>query len=432
MQNEKSYGKNYYALAITLGALAFISGLYFSKNLLNYASAFGFPVIGLFALPFFSLLFIVVVAWKKQSVCSRHLMMAALIFLLGVLPFSKSLFQDIHYNWWDDGNRYSVCAHNMIDNHTLYGGDKLVTGTHRNRYAFQAGYRYFLALEFLIFQHEDRLLQIINIFLWCIIAGTLIRALQNLAINESLFRIILIFLFGASIYATKNILMGLSEWFCVLLLLIYAICTIQKKIILSIVFLALAVFVRQNQIFCALLLFLLSIIQTNKKISGVLIFIAVLLLPLYHNLYFDHSWSFFPDYNSYALYFIPETTGNQAHDFLLMLGNTLMRYLGFDWQRNFMANFFGIIFIPCGVIMAIMMFRYLRGTHKAFFIACILFALASSFVLNWAYFPRFEFINLFFVLTGFILLWQLQLQSVNLKNYFLLLLNRNLKTTNNN
>src|SRR5580704_11609194 len=235
MQTEKGHEKNYYALASILSVGALVSGLLLRKNLLDYSPALGLPLIGFFALPFFSLLYIVVIAWKNQKLKGYHLIISCLIFLFAALPFCQSFFQDIHHNWWDDGYRYSICAHNMVDNHTLWGGDRLVIKTTHNRYAFQAGYRYFLALEFLILKHENRLLQIINILLWVMSIGLLIKNLQRLSLPDILFKGCLIFIVGSSIYATKNILMGLSEWFCVLLVILYLVCMIQKRIILAIV-----------------------------------------------------------------------------------------------------------------------------------------------------------------------------------------------------
>lgn len=410
----KNIKPNNYAVAAIISAIAFIAGLFFKKNLFYYPWVFGSPVAGLFIPPFASLSFFVFAA-LKEKINYRHFLVSAAIFFISVLPFSQSLFQDVKNFWWDDGYRYSVPAHNMVDKKTLWGGDKLVAKTNNNRYTYQAGYRYFLALEFLIFRHENRLLQVINIFLWCFVVCAFMQSLQNLFLPDILNNLILFFLLGASVYACKNILMNLSEWFFVLLMLLYLILLLKNKITPAIIFLSLAVFVRQNQLPIILLLFLLTIIQTNKKIITSFVFILILLLPVYHNLYYDHSLSFFPDYVKYAL-FIPTSTGNQFLDFLLMLRNTAIHYLGFDWQRSLSVNFFGIIFIPTAVIAVFLMFKNLNSFNRKIFIYSIALILLSSIVMNYAYFPRFEFANLFCMMISFLILWRFQLRLTDVKN----------------
>jgi hypothetical protein len=417
MQEENHRGKVYYRLACALALVGFLSGFFFQKELHAYHSVFGLPVRGLFVPPSLCLFFILYTAWKRQMLYWRHFMMSLLIFLSGMLPLKESLLQDVHYNWWDDGYRYSLCAHNMVDHQTLWGGDRLVARTDDNIYAFQAGYRYFLALELLILRHENRLFQIINLSIWCLVVSLLVQSIQKQAIDGFLYKVILCFLFGASIYATKNILMGLSEWCCILLLMLQVIFMQKNNIMVGIVFLALAVFIRQNQLPAVFVFFLLSLALTNRKPLAILLFIAILLMPVYHNLYYAHRWTFFYNYKYYPI-LIPVSTGSGILDFLIMTRNTALHYLGFDWQRSLTANLFGIIFIPTGVLAAVYMFRALRGVYRSIFIFCLLMILSSSIILNYAYFPRFEFANFFCMLTGFLIIWQLQVRSVNLKKYF--------------
>jgi hypothetical protein len=408
----------YYVIALLICALAFSGVCYFRDDLNAYSWAFGPKVLVLFIPPLFSMTFMVIVA-INQRVIARDLMTASAIFFISLVPLGKNCIQDIQYFKQDDGYRYSVCAHNMVNKKTLIGGDLLFVGNyvHNNRYVFQAGYRYFLALELILLQHENRLLQIINLFLWCLVIFGLIRLLQDLFLPSILLNIILLFVFGASLYAFKNILMGLSEWLCVLFLLLFLISLKKNKIIPAVIFLALMVFVRQNQLPVVLLFLLFALLQKKNKILPILVFTAVLLLPLYHNLYYDHSFAFFHDYGNY-LDLIPTTTGNVIKDFLIMIRNTSLHYLGFDLYRSITSNLFGFIFIPMGMTMVVLMYKELNSFNRKVFTLCIGLCVLTSVILNHAYFPRFEFVNFFSILTGFTILWQLQLRLVDLKATF--------------
>jgi hypothetical protein len=162
---------------------------------------------------------------------------------------------------------------------------------------------------------------------------------------------------------------------------------------------------------------LLALFQKKNKILPVLIFTAVLLLPVYHNLYYDHSFAFFHDYGNY-LDLIPTTTGNVIKDVLIMIRNTSVHYLGFDLYRTITSNFFGFAFIPTAMIMAVMMYIELNSFNKKVFTLCIGLCLLTSVILNHAYFPRFEFVNFFSILSGFTILWHMQTELVDLKGRF--------------
>ena len=408
----------YYVIAFLICALSFSGVFYFRTGLIAYPWAFGPKVFVLFIPPLLSTSFLIIVA-LKQKLVARDLLISSAMFFICLSPLGKNFFQDIQYFKQDDGYRYSLCAHNMVNKKTLIGGDLLFVGNyvHNNRFVFQAGYRYFLALELILLHHENRLLQIINLFLWCVTIFELIRLLQDLFLPAFLFNMILFFVFGASLYAFKNILMGLSEWLCVLFLLLFLIFLIRKKIIPAVIFLALMVFVRQNQLPVVLLFLLLALFQKKNKALPVLVFAAVLLLPVYHNLYYDHSFAFFHDYGNY-LDLIPSTTGNVIEDMLIMIRNTSVHYLGFDLYRSITSNFFGFAFIPMAMIMVVFMYKELNSLNKKVFMLCIVLCLSTSVILNHAYFPRFEFVNFFSILSGFTILWQMQLKLVDLKSSF--------------
>ncbi len=369
--------------------------------------AFGWPTVGLFVPATIALFYISISAWRQQILTIRHFFVATTIFLIGFLPFAKSFNQQIKQNWWDDGYRYSVTARNMVNSKTLWGGDSLINKNDGITYRFQPGYRYFLALEYLIFAHENRLFQITNLAIWCIAIFLLLKKIQQLSMPPLLFKIILIFLFGASVYAFKNILMGLSEWLFVLFILIFTILFLDRRTIPAICFLALAAFIRQNQLPAVLLLFIFGLVRTNQKILASVLFICILMLPLYHNLYYAHSPAFFANYSKYPI-LVYHGTGHIFHDFLFMVRNTSLHYIGFDWQRSMSTNFFGVIFIPTGVCMIILMFLDLHRRYRILFVVSLILILASSVILNYAYFPRFEFANLMCGMVSYIILRSFQ------------------------
>ena len=121
-------------------------------------------------------------------------------------------------------------------------------------------------------------------------------------------------------------------------------------------------------------------------------------LPILHNVYYADSWQWFPRFvGGLENMIIPDSTGIVLKDLFISLYRTSLHYLlGVDLIfHNTRQNIFGITFIPAGVVMIFLMYRKMKGNLKWLFLLQIVFVVGPTLIVNWAYFPRFEFINLY-------------------------------------
>jgi len=390
-----------YLLFFLFAGLGIIVSLQNRDGILQNSGYFGPFTLGLFIPLISAIFFLLATALKAATVNRLDILLTLLVFLISALPFISMLNNAIVYPEIDDGYRYSISAHYMVDHKTLWGADGIVLKNEAIRhYVFNPGYRYFLALELFIFGTETRGFQLFNLLIWVMIMCFFVKQLSMLFRQGFEKYLAILFIAGTAIYAPKNILMNLSEWLCVIWFILFFLSYINNRTTLAVIFLGLVVFTRQNLLFASLLLLFFTLKgNTIKKGSGYLaLYFLLISIPLLHNLYFAGKWQWMPNYGSVVKnIFIPDSTGNMITDILISFYRTSLHYiLGVDLIfHNARQNFFGIVFIPAGVVLLILLYRKIPASVKWFFMLQAIFTVGPSLLLNWAYFPRFEFINLY-------------------------------------
>jgi hypothetical protein len=224
-------------------------------------------------------------------------------------------------------------AHNMIANNTLWGSDQIRFPNEGKAYITQPGYRYFVALELLIFQKLYRFVSIVNIGIFISAIYILLKIVYEKT-DQTKLRLILSAIIILSVpYATKNILMGLPEWLTVVLLIYFAWFYFMKpNAFIAFIILAFVPFLRQNLLPPVLLTLLVHVITQKINYKIIVVFIFILLLPVYHNLYYAGECRFFTSVFQWP--FIEyESTGSTGFK-LFQIFNNLMHYADFDFNND--------------------------------------------------------------------------------------------------
>lgn len=363
-------------------------------KLLPHSSAEFAPVLfPFFIAPFFTLLW---VAFRQLIGKPISIFTALLIFSGISIPLLPCLNNVFYANIYDDSGRYFVYAEYMIENKTLWGADAIVYGFLEHKsYATQPGYRYLDAVYLSIFGKPIRLIQFVNSFLFTFITIFSVKRLMNgekIGNKLALFATLLVVLsFPAGL---KNCLQNLSEWFTVCLLSCSAMAFLRKKYLLFAFLFAFSIFFRQNLFFANSFLFVVLLftdfIPVNKKISTFLIYVLILLLPLYHNLYFDGSARFFVDIWEPYPYLKGEFLGFESINFSY-LKNNLLRNLGLRFpslEQSILA-----LFIPFFLFFLFYCWLKMERFPKMtiFIFTGLLFAPMILFTTN-TYYPRFQYV----------------------------------------
>lgn len=393
--------------------LLFVTGLTCSfilyPNAKDYPYQFGKQMIGLFIPPFLTGVYFFYSLSQEES-DKTVLGKAIALFFLQLIPFFSLFFQETAPNQGEDFARNLAYAQNMIANCTLWGGDKIAYPDEGNAFVTQPGYRYFIALEMLLFKKLYRIVSIVNILFFII---SLFFFLKTIVVSmaKSRFRSLLMLLLVLAIpYATKNILMGLSEWFMVsvLMLSVYFYKARQFSL-LPIVLLALVPFIRQNTLPSVVLLAAWVIFNSKQKLLLSLLFLIILMLPLYHNLYYAGEWRFFVsiyhwpflNYNS-QLKNIEPTGINYWGVF-----NNLLHYAGVHIKNNRSIDFLEEAFLFLSPFVFIYFFiqkKHFSGYLRIFFLMITLGVIIPTVFFATDFYPRFEFVCVFFAIATFMFL----------------------------
>jgi hypothetical protein len=73
-------------------------------------------------------------------------------------------------------------------------------------------------------------------------------------------------------------------------------------------------------------------------------------------------------------------------------------------MQNVWANLMSLMFIPLGTFLFFKAIIFLKGRLKIYYLAISLSAILPTLIFGWAYYPRFEWVNLSLVLLLFALL----------------------------
>lgn len=398
-------GKTIYWLWLTIALAGGIAVWLLRPGIDNFPYANGKPLLA-FYLPLpLALLFVAPIAWRRK-LQKRYALLALLLFCVLFAPLSPLLLKSYEHRPQDDAFRYRVAATNIAHQNTLWGSDDVVFHTNRKIYMTQPGYRYYLAMWIKIAGGEMRMFQLINMFVYLVAATLFLIQLSRASIDEIFRRGLILFLLVSSLFATKLIMMGLMEWLVAAMMMLFACCYLTKKTTLSVAILALIPFMRQNLLVAVLCLFAWVIVQRKRYVLNAIIFFLILLLPLYHNLYYAGRWIFVSTYYNQQGYLVLES----GSTFFIQLAHTfiyhVLLYGGIDWRLpNAAANLLAVTFVPLGTALSIYGLTRLRMPRKMYYGAISLAAIVPTLVLGGrAYYPRFEWINLMWVMITFVVI----------------------------
>ncbi len=388
---------------IIITGVGFLSSMFGFLLLNGYSYNFGKQLAGVFVPPFLSVLYLTFAA-TKHDLSSKHLLLALASYGVQILPFAPLFFQVFRPTGQDDFSRYYLYAKNMVDSRTLWGGDKLFFAEAGYHYVTQPGYRYLVYLELLLFGNLSRLVQFFNIGLYITAVFCFQKTIKAKLENKQMTHMMLLLVLLSTPYAVKNLLMGLPEWFTVLLLQFtcyFYLMARQSKV--AVLLLGLVPFFRQNLLIAVLLLWLVLLWRNRERKALFFIFLAVLLLPLYHNLYYAGQWRFFVDV--FELPFLKENGNNAVLNFALILNN-LLHYIGMDVNDGKIGlSFVAALFLPYSLLVYFFMVMAIaRKGMQSLFIAITISVAVPVILLGTAYYPRFEFVNVYTIMAAFLLL----------------------------
>lgn len=174
--------------------------------------------------------------------------------------------------------------------------------------------------------------------------------------------------------------------------------------------LALVCFIRQNTLPAVLLLTAWIIMANKNKMLLLFLFLLVLLLPVYHNLYFAREWRFFVSiyhwpflsYESPSKY-VSSSGFNHVHVF-----SNLLHYLGVHVRSDGSVDFLeeSFIFLLPFIFMYYKIQKVFFWGHKWFFYMMVTLSIILPTVFFATdFYPRFEFVCVYFVLAAFFYLY---------------------------
>ncbi|WP_127132524.1 hypothetical protein [Pseudoflavitalea rhizosphaerae] len=362
----------------------------------------GKSLIGVFIPPFIAVVYLTYTGYK-YSLNRKLLIKTLLLYFIQITPFLPVFLQTFQPTPANDFARYYLYAKNMFDNNTLWGGDQLFYDKLGRGLVTQPGYRYFIFLELLVFRDLYRIVSFFNITLLIIGIYCFLRVIHELTITGKFKKAILVLVVLITPFAIKNLLMGMPEWLTACLFMGCSYFLVVRRNELAAVFLlGLIPFFRQNLVITALLLLLYILVNSKERILLFITFFLVLLLPLYHNLYYAGEWKFFVDLLDYPFYNYTPDKQISGYNINLLINN-IVHYFGIDISGGRIeVSFIGAIFLPYSVILFFLMFRYLyRPAEKIFYFLITMSAVGPAILMANAYYPRFEFMNVIVMMICF-------------------------------
>jgi hypothetical protein len=373
-----------------------LSAVYFFPLLDHYPYNSGPNLLAAYLPLFLSVCYLVVMSYRFKT-DKKILVKTFLLYFILIAPYTPLMLQVFKPTFGDDFHRYYTYARFMIDHKTLYGGDSLAFPGMGRYYLTQPGYRYFIAGELVLFRDLFRFVQFINLALLLLGIFFFIQVLTNQSTKHSTWILLIILLFTP--YAIKNTLMGLSEWFTAFLLMLATWLYVMKRSAAAAIFvLALVPFFRQNLLIAILLIALYIFLQNRNKWALLPCFLVPILLPLYHNLYFAGEWRFLVKLHAVPLF---NSSSSVAFN-TAVIGKNLFRLVGLEiTERQVRFDWMAFAFLPLALFMMIPLTRSLSKRWRWYFILMALAALLPGLFLGKDYYPRFEFMSIVVILTGY-------------------------------
>lgn len=363
----------------------------------------GAETICLFIPPFLCVINIYISGYNNRFGL-KNIILSLLLFLILNIPFRNSLFNEVKPNPGDDFEYCFKYAQNMITNKTLWGGDQIRFPNESKSYITQPGYRYFVALELLIFQKLYRFVSILNISIFITAVFFLFKTIHSVTISRKM-KFMFSFLIIFSIpYATKNILMGLPEWLAITLLMFFTyFYFLKNKPIAAFIILAFIPFLRQNLLPPVLVFLFFHFITQKFDYKIIIAFVIIIMLPVYHNLYYANELRYFTSVFEWP-FFDYKSTGIQRVKIFHFINN-LMHYTGFDFN-NSRIDFIeeGFLMLIAFVIIYINLGKQIESAllKICFYIVTLFALIIPTLLMATDYYPRFEFVVIYFTIVIFL------------------------------
>jgi hypothetical protein len=399
--------RNKTTLFVSLCCIGFVSSIFGYQLLNEFAFNFGKNLAGVLVAPILTVFYIIYCSLFDAESSVLRLRKVLLLFIVQIVPFIPLFGQEYQPTAESDYLRYVFYARKMLEHETLWGSDQLFFSDAGKHLVTQPGYRYFLLVELLLFGKFIRAIQFLEILLYLISVYFFTLAIHKSIKKGPTKKIILLVILLITPAAIKNLLLGLSEWL-VLIFMMWACYfhLVTQNHIISIFILGLIPFIRQNLLFGTVLVYAPLLNQSTKKWLTLIAFIVPLGLPLYHNLYYAGEWRYFVDVAR-----IPFLTYNENEvavngiNYSLIASN-LLHYIGFDIINDQVTfSIIGFIFLPLSVYLFFLLVKAIRVPKlKILFILSTLSTSIPTLLLGSAYYPRFELVNVMFMLTTFLLI----------------------------
>lgn len=298
--------------------------------------------------------------------------------------------QPVEHYQGDDPARYSVYAHNILDRGTLWGSSGELHGAGKRYFVDQPGYRYYLAGMIWLSGGENRLMQLLNLLLLLAVLTVAVDSLKRRDTPLAWFTALVLIL--AAPYAAKNVVQGLSEWLAVSLMVLYAAALLRGRHVPALILLALAPFVRQNLLPAAAALAGIQVVVTRRYGTAVP-FILVLLLPLYHNLYYAGALKLLVE-NKGAMLDPSAPLHETASLAMQIIPGKLGSYLGIpNGQADLHTIVAALLFAPVS-LAGILYFVLYRPVAPAWLcLGLLILTIGPTLIFGHAYYPRFVYTN---------------------------------------
>ena len=390
-----------YILTSVTAVVSFVAVLVLKSSLAASPFAIGPHTLALFIPPVAAVGIVSACVWLG-STGARYVLLSFLVLVVSFLPLTSLIREPIVYHKGDDVVRYDTYARNMIENRTVWGGDALLHEG-QNHYVDQPGYRYFLAATMVVTGRANRGMQVLHLFLYWITVAVFLTVVSP-RLSLTFRRGLALFAFLSSPFAAKAVLLGIGEWVAVVFVLWSITAFVCALYRIAVLLMALVPFFRQNMFVAAGLMVLLFVLISSKKwwvrgVNGIL-GILVLLLPLWHNIFYADEVRLLVTNTAVPF----DYTWKNAGDIVVRILERSLHYLGFSFESgSFSQMIIGTLFAPLGTFLVILSVIHLSGMARIIAVVLVLSVIVPTLILGWAYFPRFEYLNLWFLIASFVM-----------------------------
>ena len=222
-----------------------------------------------------------------------------------------------------------------------------------------------------------------------------LRALEP-RLDQARFLAIGFFLLGAAPYAAKNVLYGYTEWFVVVVFMLFVLQLVRGRTLPAVILLALVPFARQNLLIVSLML--LAVIVVTPRQRWLLVpYVSVLALPLYHNLYYAGELSFLVENRGWTSGFGNYPQGDVAL-IRYLIWSRIPRYFGYAPDQDFLTLAIAVFFVLFGSAFAIWEVFATAGWRRWLVAAVAGAAIVPTMLFGGLSYPRFVYVNLTVIL----------------------------------